>query len=517
MSSRTKGIGLRGAVTASALGVMAALGIVAADATATASRALPYDVNGDGYADMVVGSPGEDLGTTRDAGMFHVLYGGPTGVTSAGSIGYHQNTSGVPGVVEARDGFGQVTTSGDFNGDGYADVAVSAPKENVGTAVDAGAVWIFHGSARGLRTDTVKTVDTADTALAGREYVLFGHSLVAGDFDGDGRDDIAIGTRSAAAGRVFIRYGGRTGLVMLSQDTPGVPGKETVGDFFGWSVAAGDVNRDGRDDLVVGEPQDYEDTGYGQGAVTVFYGGSGGPTGNGAQRWSKDTPGVPGVGSPSEGEDGDDWDRFGNGVALADFDGDGAADLAVGAPGSEVSVSGVYQPDAGTVTVLYSDGSRIGTGGAVEFNQQTAGIPGTASEDDYFGRILAAGDADGDGRSDLAIHVYGEGYVTVVPGDSSGLAYRDAKAWNQDSPGIPDTTEPDDFWGGALRFFHAKGSGRASLLVGAPGEDGFGGACTVIHSTDRGLVGKGAQYFSQDSAGVPGTAELGDRFGTLAY
>ncbi len=447
MSPRTKGIGLRGAVIVSALGVTTALGIVTADATATVNHALPYDVNGDGYAD----------------------------------------------------------------------VAVAAPKENVGTAVDAGAVWIFHGSARGLRTDTVKTVDTADTALAGGEYVHFGHALTSGDFDGDGRDDIAIGTRSAAAGRVFIRYGGRTGVVMLGQDTPGVPGKEEVGDFFGWSVAAGDVNRDGRDDLVVGEPQDYEDTGYGQGAVTVFYGGSGGLTGVGAQRWSKDTPGVPGVGSPSEGEDGDAWDSFGSSVALADFDGDGSADLVVGAPGSEVLVSGVYQPDAGTVTVLYSDGSRIGTANGVEVSQQTAGIPEIAAEDDFFGRVLATGDANGDGRAELAIHASGDGYVTVVPGSDAGPAYRDAKNWNQDSPGIPDTTEPDDFWGGGLRFFHAKGAGAASLLVSAPGEDGFFGACTVIHSTDRGLVGKGAQYFSQDSAGVPGVGELGDRFGTLTY
>jgi hypothetical protein len=103
----------------------------------------------------------------------------------------------------------------------------------------------------------------------------------------------------------------------------------------------------------------------------------------------------------------------------------------------------------------------------------------------------------------------------VVPGTSSGLRYGSAKGWTQNSPGIPGTTEINDWWGNSLRFEAIKNAGYAALVVGADGENDFRGAFTVIYSTVDGLTNTGVQAFHQDTPGVAGTAEAGDNFGAF--
>ncbi|WP_030889429.1 FG-GAP repeat protein [Streptomyces sp. NRRL F-5053] len=117
------------------------------------------DVNGDGYADIAVGVPGEDIGSGasgKDTGAVVQLYGGKGGLSGTGAKNYDQGTAGVPGAVEADDHFGQAVHLGDVNGDGKDDLAVGAPGED-GTSAepDAGAVWSLPGSAKGLTTDNV--------------------------------------------------------------------------------------------------------------------------------------------------------------------------------------------------------------------------------------------------------------------------------------------------------------------------------------------------------------------------
>ncbi|MGH3655584.1 MAG: hypothetical protein ACRDUA_02900, partial [Micromonosporaceae bacterium] len=285
---------------------------------ATTVRPLPYDVNADGYGETVVGAYAENIGTVKDAGMFHLMYGGATGVKTSGSLGIDQNSTGVPGTAEAGDMFGYSNTSGDFNGDGYADVAVSAGAENVGTATDGGAVWIFYGSASGLRTDNVASLDIADTVWTGTDHTYLGDALTAGDFDGDGRDDLAIG--AAGVDEVIVARGTPDGLATtdlryFSESTDGVPGTRHEDERFGHSVATGDVNADGRDDLAVGAAYDYDDRGWSTGSVTVLYGGTDGLTGTGAQRFSKDTTGVPGGGGSFDQAAGDASDGFGHQIA----------------------------------------------------------------------------------------------------------------------------------------------------------------------------------------------------------
>jgi hypothetical protein len=479
------------------------------------ARPLPYDVDADGHAETVVGAPGESLGTANGAGLFHVLPGTPTGVTGAGSLAIHQDSPGVPGTAEDNDGFGHANTSGDFNGDGFADVAVSAPYESVGTAVRGGAVSVFYGGPDGLRTDNVATIDVHDSMLPATNSAHFGETLAAGDFNRDGRDDLAIGSPRLGPGYVSVFHGDETGFwyrETFSQGTDNVPGSDQDGDGFGWSLAVGDTDADGiPDDLAVGVPYDSEDRGWATGAVIVLYGNEYGLTGS--QRWTKDSSGVPGVPGTANPDTDDRADVFGAQVMLGDFNGDHADDLAVGAPGSPITVDGIRKRDAGTVTMLYSDSARIGATGAYQFSQQTSGVPGISGQEDAFGITLAAGDADGDGDAELAVYSPGDTYVTVVPGASGGLSYGSSKAWTQKSSGIPGATESGDQWGASLRFASVKAVSPMSLIVGAPGENSASGAFTVIHGSGTGLTGTGAQYFSQNSAYVPGAAEAGDRFG----
>ncbi len=481
---------------------------------ATTARAKPYDVNGDGRADAIVGAVGEDLGYDTDAGMLHVLQGRSAGITTYGDKAIHQDTYGVPGSPEDQDWFGFTNASGDFNADGFADVAVSAIGEDIGSAVDSGLVQVFYGSTNGLRTSGV-------TGLEVPRFDLFlGVGLAAGDFNGDGRDDLAVGGpgNADAAGAVFVYPGTGTGLSTTYQEFAqggDVPGSPTSLEYFGESLAAGDINADGHDDLAIGASNDSDDLGRPIGSVTVLYGSASGLNGNhDGQRFSKETPGVPGDGG-SDDDPTEEQDSFGYDLTLADFTGDGKADLAVGAPGSPVTYNGVRKPDAGTVTVLYSNGTQIGTDNAIEITEATANIPGVPSDFDYLGETVTGGDANGDGAAELAMFSLGDGYVTVIPGSTTGLLPANAKGWTQDSSGIPGVDEPNDLWGNSLRFADIKGTGYLSLIVGADGENSFRGAFTVIQSTSSGLTGTGAQGFTQDTYGVEGTAESGDGFGTF--
>ncbi|GLZ77108.1 hypothetical protein Afil01_19150 [Actinorhabdospora filicis] len=474
----------------------------------TQLRTLPWDFNGDGYTDAVVGTPGEDDGGTTDTGQFHVLYGTATGVTASGSRAMDQNTPGVDGANEPGDMLGQATASGDFNGDGYADLAVGAPGEDDGDWTDAGMVEVLYGSAAGLTT-------TASTSLWQEWYFhgAYGRALASGDFNGDGLDDLAVGAPQAGIGGAVFAYlstptGFRLDRVMW-QGGQGFPTTtDDAGERFGWSLATGDIDADGYADLAIGIPGDNEDKGWSTGAVVIVHADQWGLWTDRVKRVSKDTPGVPGAPGKYEPRTGDGADEFGLKVAMGDFNGDGLADLAASAPGTRLG----DQADAGSVTVLYSNGTELSADGSIQITQDTDGIIGLPYDNDFFGDNLAAGDSNGDGVSDLAIFSYGDEYVTVTPGAPGGLALTSTTAWTQDSPGIPGSHESGDKWGASMRFL---GGARPALLVGAPGEDSRQGAFTVVWVGPNGLTGDGAQYFGEGTPGVPGEPENGDRFGTF--
>ncbi|MFE2738573.1 FG-GAP and VCBS repeat-containing protein [Streptomyces sp. NPDC059349] len=112
------------------------------------------DVTGDGYPDIAVGVPGEDIGSIREAGAVVLLKGGASGLTGTGAQAFNQSTSGVPGASEKGDNFGASVLLADVNANNRADLAVGTPQED-GTYQNSGAAWLLRGSKTGLTTTNI--------------------------------------------------------------------------------------------------------------------------------------------------------------------------------------------------------------------------------------------------------------------------------------------------------------------------------------------------------------------------
>ncbi len=501
--------------------------------------AIPSDFDGDGYADLAVGVPGEDIGSTRDAGMVNVLYGGATGLTAAGDQAWSQDTAGVRGTSEggpafAGDAFGSALASADFDRDGRADLAIGVPSDRVGATRYAGAVNVLHGTRSGLSAADDQRWSQGNLSGVAATGEGFGQSLAAGDFDGDGYADLAIGIpgedhgTDQAPGTVMIVYGSASGLVAtdawtLTREMTGEAyDADTTPHGFGCALAAGDLDGDGFADLAIGAPAsgiggDDPERPLVDGEVTVVHGSAEGLTVDGSQLWSPSVTDMPGGAEAG--------DRFGSSLTIADFDGDTFGDLAIG-----IRFDRVNAVRAGAVNVLYGSVAGLTTAGAQWWHQDQPDIPDTAEADDDFGRSVASGDLDGDGYADLAVGVPGEslasgepgaGLVNVLYGSATGLDGAGAQAWTQASPSVPGRPEATDIewdaFGQTLTIGDFGRSARDDLAVGVPLERVAGraaaGMVNVLYGRASGLSGTNAQGWSQRTPGVKGAPERDDTFG----
>ena len=415
------------------------------------------DFNGDGYTDLAVGIPGEDIDTTSGAGAVHILYSSAGRLSAVGDEMWHQGTPGVEGAVEVGDMFGHALAAGHFNGDGYDDLAIGVPYEDHGTENNSGAVNVLYGCSGGLSAAGDQIWDQDDFYASSTEPGdLFGYALAVGYFDADGYADLAVGApgedwgATVDTGSVNVLYGTSTGLSdaggeTWSQNDASIDDSAEEYDQFGHALAAGDFDNDGYDDLAVGVPGESVEGKSSAGAVNVLYSASTGLLGVGSDFWHQEMPYVPD--GPESG------DRFGFALAAGDFDGNGCADLAVGVPDEGIGLVA----EAGAVNVLHGTTMGLSCDPPTFWHQ---GIwPGTAGEEenDRFGRVLAGGDFDGDGYDDLAIGVPYEdigakvdaGAVNVVYGSGSGLG-DNLQFWHQDSSGISGAAEESDGFGSAL-------------------------------------------------------------------
>jgi hypothetical protein len=400
-----------------ALAVPVVLVVGAGVAHAAPPHILDYD--GDGDNDSAAGAPMEDLFAT-DVGAVTL------GLSTAPSVTLSQSTPGVAGAPETDDHFGSSLGAGDFDDDGYTDLVVGVPDEDLGTIANAGVVHVFYGSASGPQPGfraQLLSQDAKGIPGVAETNDRFGSELVAGDFNGDGFDDLVIAARGEAigaaanAGLITVLYGTARGLRVnalttnISQNTSGVASVAENGDAFGRSLTAGDFNRDHRDDLAVGSPGEDIGSANGAGVVHVLRGTSLGLTGSGSTMWQQGVGGVTGVAESG--------DAFGRSLTHGDFDHDEFDDLAIGAPGEALgAIAG-----AGLVEILFGGSSGITSAGRQEWTQNSAGIANAAEPNDAFGTGLAASDVNGDGRDDLAVGAPGEdassGAVHIILGASS--------------------------------------------------------------------------------------------------
>jgi hypothetical protein len=424
------------------------------------------DFDNNGYDDLVVGAPDDEVGTARSGAVF--VFPGSSSGPRPGFI-LTQSSSG--GSNEAGDKFGFALAVGDFNQDGYDDLVVGAPYEDR-SAADAGIIYLFNGSASGLGGGTFKDQSSASGNVEAHDH--FGYALAVGDFNKDTYPDLAVSAPNEdGAGAVSLLRGSSTGLQAwaVKNQTHG-GGTQTAGDRFGDALAAGDHNGDGYADLFIGAP--YEDLGSAtdSGAVFLFKGSS---TGIGTGTYFSQ---IAGGGSDEVG------DHFGAALALGDFNGDGKADLAVGAPDEapgSAAAGGVFYIFAGTAGSLSGYSQSQGDSG---------GDPIEAG--DRFGKALAARDIDADGYADLVVGAPGEallgsaraGAIFLYAGTPRNI--ETGRRLTQQELGS--ASETDDAFGAALAIGDANGDGKGDLAVGVPGEAPYSDPSSGMVGVYGGLV-----------------------------
>ncbi|MFC4495905.1 FG-GAP and VCBS repeat-containing protein [Streptomyces ovatisporus] len=398
----------------------------------------------------------------------------------------------------------------------------------------------------------------ASAAGAGAVAAAAESPSVREDFNGDGHQDLVTAASEATisgqarAGYVVVTYGSATGLdtassTYISQNTAGVPGTAESEDRFGQKLVARDLDGDGLTDLAVrSSGESVSDTGS-YGTVTVLWGRTGGLTGQDA--------------ATVEAPDGSSGWQVGDDLAGGDFNGDGDADLVMlhgddwefrsvlsgpftraGVPADEQQID-MFSTDNSISAIVSGDMTGDGIDDLATFYswqnhaeggkfwRGTSSGLSTTSTPLASAATAAVGDFDKDGKGDLATRTvpggitenlpYDAGTIKIYYGTPSGPSPTRTKTVTQNTSGIPGVSEKGDQFGARLDAGDVNGDGYADLAAGVPFEaieaKSAAGAVVLMKGRSGGLSGTGAQAFHQDTAGIPGVAEAGDRFGGAVH
>ncbi|MFF5444785.1 FG-GAP and VCBS repeat-containing protein [Streptomyces sp. NPDC012888] len=423
----------RGVVAAAAAAALAG-GMPAVPATAAGTGPAPTrhsdDFNGDGYRDLAYSDPEAvvlDAAGVRTTGYVAVAYGSEDGVQRTRTRPLTRLTPGFPGGGGGpTDQYGRILANADFNGDGYADLAVAT--DRIGENDQQGHVTMLWGSRQGLRGGT----NLVDNAPSDQQ---FGSAMVAGDFDADGKADLVI----AHSKRLDLFKGpfSATGEPAAVEQLKIDPGDG------GYGLLAGRINRGTTDDLVVSTRRGTDFRSH------VLLGGAKG-------FWKSP--------QPARG-----------GHAIADFDKDGFGDIATG------EVEEVWNSSRtsflgwkGQVSIRYGSASGIDPARPVQvITRDTPGVAGGRGKWDTFGKYLTAGDITGDGYADLVVGTRDclpgsgctgdQGAIHVLKGGKGGVTGTGAGHYPADTPGLPDVAGPVSFPMNDIKTTDLDGDGTAEL------------------------------------------------------
>ena len=421
------------------------------------------DFNSDGKTDLVASASGYG-----GIGRVCVFYNGAI-VT--------ENASGADVIIDgvaSGDSFGYAMTTGDFNTDGRIDLAVGSPNSTSGSRV---SLFYNDGNFGTVSCTTDCLATNADITIAGTNSYL-GRTLTSGDFNADGRTDLV-------AGRID---GVDTGMVLMYYNDGSIPTTEATADvklvgnvtadFFSSSFAVGDLNVDGRADLIVGSK------GYSSNTGRAYIYETRENFAWNLQQISSNTGGLRtnlnGTGQEMQ-ITGEASSQFGYAMTTGDFNADGKIDLAVGASG--------YASNTGRVYIFYSDGSL-----SPSVISADVIISGTTSGD-VFGFSLASGDINADGRVDIIASASSSDIGSTNSG-SVYVFYNDGSfpALSANADAIIAGEATNNYFGAALAIEDFNSDGKSDIV-----------ASSLNYSTSTGRV-----YIFHNDGSYPSVASSAD-------
>jgi len=430
------------------------------------------DFDGDGYDDLAIAAPDESNGLIESAvhGMVIISPGTARGLSVEG---VRTISVGDLGTEAAR--FGRSLAAGDFNQDGYDDLAVGIPQLNTMGGPDRGAVWIYAGSPSGLELSPYLQIIYDDVENFEQDYANFGWALAVGDFDDDGYPDLATSAigQDNDTGVLYFFFGSGDGLTtagMQKMYPYTVGGSMVQGGQFGYALAAGQMDGQGGDDLAVGAPSTDVFNQVNAGRVYFYFAGASGISA--ADAYYEDASTLSGVVAPV----GDA--HLGFSLAAGHlWRSSGVVDVAVGAPRHTEG----NQDNAGSVLVVRFNGEGPGWSNIRELVQSSASGMTAPEAGDQFGYAVAIGRFRQAAHDDLAVGApYEDLTEQAALGEQPNAGIFHVYPWGASGPADPETydhttinnfIEAQAHLGQALCFGHFENDSRAALAVGAPSAD----------------------------------------------